>query len=69
VDVALTWAARFYAGVVAILVIYLGVAMWMAIRESKRESKGDGDPQASICYQVFRDLVELLYRLFSWRGM
>ncbi len=65
VDVGLTWSARFYAAVVAVLVICLGVAMLMAIRGSKR---GD-DLQAIIRYQIFRDLVELFYRLFWWRRM
>jgi hypothetical protein len=58
---ALIWATWFSSAVVGVFVIYLGVAMVMAMRKT-----GD-DVQASIRYWIFRDLLELFYRMFSGR--
>jgi hypothetical protein len=46
------WMARFMALVVAVFVLYLGIALWATLRAHDPE-------QRQICYQIFRDLLDL----------
>ncbi|GAA1843030.1 hypothetical protein [Actinomadura bangladeshensis] len=48
------WAAMFAAVVVAVLVIYLGLALVAVLRA--------GPDNAKLRYQVFRDLLDLFRR-------
>jgi hypothetical protein len=49
------WIAMFCAVIVAVFVLYIGIAMWATIRAP--------DPQArKIRYQMFHDLLDLFRR-------
>jgi hypothetical protein len=50
-----SWIVMFFAAVVAVFVLYLGIAIWATLRAP--------DPgQQEIRYRVFRDLLELFLR-------
>lgn len=49
------WIAIFFAVLVAVFVLYLGIAMWATLRARDPE-------QQHIRYQVFRDLRDLFLR-------
>lgn len=49
------WAFSFTAALIAILVAFVGIAMWATMRAE--------DPQQrKVCYQIFRDLLDLFGR-------
>ena len=49
------WITRFYAAVVAVFVLYIGIAIWATLRAV--------DPgQRKVRYQIFRDLLDLFRR-------
>lgn len=49
------WIAGFFMAVVAVFVLYIGIAMLATLRA--------GDPaRREVCYQVFRALLELFRR-------
>lgn len=48
------WIIAFFAAMVAVFVLYLGIALWAALRAT--------GPEQHIRYQVFRDLLELFLR-------
>lgn len=49
------WVAMFCAAIVAVFVLYIGIAMWATIRAP--------DPQTqNVRYQIFRDLLEAFRR-------
>ena len=50
-----TWIAKFCAAVVAVFVLYVGIAIWATIVTRDPE-------QRNVRYQVFRDLLELFRR-------
>jgi hypothetical protein len=54
---AATWVAMVLAALVAVFVLYVGVAMWATLRASDPE-------RAKACYRVFQDLLGL----FRFRG-
>lgn len=47
-----TWLAVFWATIVAILVLYLGIALRAVLRATDKGRR-------EVCYQVFRDLLDL----------
>jgi hypothetical protein len=49
------WMVFFFAAVVAVFVVYLGIAMRETLRERNPE-------QQQVRYQIFRDLLELFRR-------
>jgi hypothetical protein len=49
------WVAKFCAAVVAVFVLYVGIAIWAAIRARDLSSQ-------VIRYQIFRDLLDLFRR-------
>ena len=49
------WITVFFAAVVAVFVVYVGVALWATLRASDPE-------QQKVRYQVFRDLISLFRR-------
>jgi hypothetical protein len=50
-----TWAVIFFAAIVAVFVVYIGIAMWATLHAR--------DPdQRQVRYQVFRDLRDLFLR-------
>jgi hypothetical protein len=55
VDPAATWMAVFLTAVVAVFVLYVGVAMLATLRAKDPE-------QVKIRYRVFKDLLALFYR-------
>ena len=46
------WIIIFFAAMVAVFVIYIGIAMRAAMRADNAE-------QQQLCYRMFRDLLEL----------
>jgi len=48
------WAAIFVTAIIAVFVLYVGVALWAALRASEQ--------QQQVRYQVFRDLLDLFRR-------
>lgn len=48
------WAGVFFAAVVAVFVVYVGIALW-AVLHAHTE-------QQQVRYQVFRDLLDLFRR-------
>jgi predicted small integral membrane protein len=49
------WIMIFLAAIVAVFVLYIGIAMWAALRARDPE-------QRQVSYQVFRDLRDLFLR-------
>lgn len=49
------WVAKFYAAVVAVFVLYVGIALHATLRAR-------GPEQQQVRYQAFRDLLELFRR-------
>ncbi len=49
------WLAVYFACLVGVFVLYLGIAMWLTLRARDPE-------QRQIRYQVFRDLRDLFIR-------
>jgi hypothetical protein len=54
---AAIWVVMFCATVVAAFVVFIGIALWATLHPSKPDPE-----QQKICYQVFRDLLELFLR-------
>jgi hypothetical protein len=53
---AASWIIFFIAAVIAVFVVYVGIAMWAVIR-------GSCDPeQRQVRYRVFRDLLRIFDR-------
>jgi hypothetical protein len=52
---AANWIVVFIAALVAVLVLYLGIALWATLCAQDPE-------QQRVRYQVFRDLLELFLR-------
>jgi hypothetical protein len=50
-----SWIAIFCAAVMAVFVLYVGVAIWATLR-------APDDAQRQVCYQIFRDLLDLFRR-------
>jgi hypothetical protein len=49
------WVAKFCAAVVAVLVLYVGIAIWATLHAPDPE-------QRKVRYQIFRDLLDLFRR-------
>jgi hypothetical protein len=49
------WVFIFIAAVVAVFVVYVGIALWAALRAIDPE-------QRKVRYQIFRDLLDLFRR-------
>jgi hypothetical protein len=49
------WIAKFCAAVVAIFVLYVGIAIWATLHAPDPE-------QRKVRYQIFRDLLDLFRR-------
>ena len=49
------WVFIFIAAVVAIFVLYIGIAIWATLRAPDL-------PQQKVRYQIFRDLLDLFRR-------
>jgi hypothetical protein len=49
------WVAKFCAAIVAVFVLYIGIAFWATLHASDPE-------QRKIRYQLFRDLLDLFRR-------
>lgn len=47
-----TWIAKFCAVVMAVFVLYVGIAIWATLRAADPE-------QRKVRYQIFRDLLDL----------
>jgi hypothetical protein len=47
-----TWIAKFCAAVVAVFVLYVGIAIWATLHAADSE-------QQKVRYQIFRDLLDL----------
>jgi hypothetical protein len=50
-----SWIATFCAAVVAVFVMYIGIAIWATLRASDPDER-------KIRYQIFRDLLDLFRR-------
>ena len=50
-----SWIAEFCAAVVAVFVLYVGIAIWATFH-------APDDQQRQVCYQIFRDLLDLFRR-------
>jgi len=50
-----SWIAKFCAVVMAVFVLYVGIAIWATLRAT------DSD-QRQVRYQIFRDLLDLFRR-------
>lgn len=46
------WVAKFCAAIVAVFVLYIGIAIWATLH-------ADDDEQRNVRYQIFRDLLDL----------
>lgn len=49
------WLAKFCAAVVAVFIVYVGIAIWATLRAPDPE-------QRKVRYQIFRDLLDLFLR-------
>jgi hypothetical protein len=52
---AATWILMFCAAIVAVFVLYIGIAIWATLRATDPE-------QRNVRYQIFRDLLDLFRR-------
>ena len=49
------WVAGFTAAVIAVFALYVGIAMWAALRAADEQ-------QAEVRYRIFRDMLQLFHR-------